>query len=140
MDKVMMADYVIDSSSVLAFAFAEPGADIVIKIAADDDNHPVVSSVNMAEILAKMIDKGIARDVALDIMAPLALDESPFDHASARASSDLRTATRHLGLSLGDRSCLALGRSRRAPILTADRKWLDIADDVGVEIVVTRPD
>ena len=56
-----MADYVIDSSSVLAFAFGEPGAEVVVGIAADDDNHLLISSVNMAEVLVKMIDKGIPR-------------------------------------------------------------------------------
>jgi PIN domain nuclease of toxin-antitoxin system len=136
----MLADYVIDSSSVLAFAFAEPGAEIVVGIAADDDNRLSISSVNMAEVLTKMIDKGMPIDVAVEIIAPLVLDEVPFDHGFARASSELRTITRRCGLSLGDRGCLALGRLRKAPILTADRQWLDVADDVGVEIIVTRPD
>ena len=135
-----MAEYVIDSSSVLAFAFGEPGADIVVGIAADDDNHLLISSVNMAEILAKMIDKGIPLDMAAEIISPLALEEIAFDHAQVQESSTLREITRRSGLSLGDRSCLALGRSRKLPVLTSDRIWLEVAGDVGVEIIITRPD
>jgi len=35
----------------------------------------------------------------------------------------MRTEGRALGLSLGDRACLALAMQRRAEALTADRAW-----------------
>jgi PIN domain nuclease of toxin-antitoxin system len=135
-----VADYAIDSSSVLVFAFGEPGAEMVVGIAADDRNHLFISSVNMAEVLAKMIDKGIPIDTAGEIIAPLALDEIPFDHWHAFLSSELREVTRHHGLSLGDRSCLALGLSKKVPVLTSDRKWLDVSGKIRAEIVITRPE
>jgi PIN domain nuclease of toxin-antitoxin system len=87
----------------------------------------------------KMIDKGMPSAVAAETLAPRALEEIPFDPAHARASADLRDATRRSGLSLGDRNCLALGLSRKVPVLASDWKWLDVCDAVGVEIIVTRP-
>jgi PIN domain nuclease of toxin-antitoxin system len=44
--------------------------------------------------------------------------------------------TRHLGLSLADRACLALARRRSARVVTADRTWAGLA--VGVEIETIR--
>lgn len=50
----------------------------------------------------------------------------------------MRPLTDRAGLSLGDRFCLALGRRLRAPVLTADRQWALIADDVGVKVELIR--
>lgn len=134
-----MAEYVIDASSVLAFAFGEPGAEMVMAIAGQDGNRVLVSSVNLAEVLAKLADDGIGAEVAAEIIAPLSLDEIPFDHAQAERSAALRPVTRRAGLSLGDRCCLGLASLRTAAVLTADRTWLGVAADLGVDIVITRP-
>jgi ribonuclease VapC len=48
----------------------------------------------------------------------------------------LRRATRHRGLSLGDRACLALARRLEVPAYTADRSWGDL--DVGLDNRVVR--
>ena len=74
-----MTDYVIDASSVLAFAFAEPGADIVTAIAASDGNRLLISTVNLAEALSKLIDKGMSLVAAESVIGPLALEEISFD-------------------------------------------------------------
>ena len=60
----------------------------------------------------------------------------PFDARQAIIASDLRPSTRHLGLSLGDRACLALANSLGAPVMTADRAWAAL--DVGISITVIR--
>ena len=52
------------------------------------------------------------------------------------SSTRLRSVTRHAGLSLGDRACLALGDRLGCPVVTADRVWASL--DVGVAIVVIR--
>jgi len=41
-----------------------------------------------------------------------------------------------VGLSLGDRACLALALREQAPVLTGDRAWSKV--DVGVEVVLIR--
>jgi ribonuclease VapC len=43
--------------------------------------------------------------------------------------------TRHLGLSLADRACLALGRLRRLPVLTTDRAWRSLHISVRIEVI-----
>jgi PIN domain nuclease of toxin-antitoxin system len=60
------------------------------------------------------------------------------DLTAALAAGHLRPATRGAGLSLGDRSCLALARTLGLPALTADRSWLGVADAVGVRVEMIR--
>jgi ribonuclease VapC len=43
-------------------------------------------------------------------------------------AADLRARTKHLGLSLGDRACLAAPRSRDLAVLMADRAWATLTD------------
>jgi PIN domain nuclease of toxin-antitoxin system len=131
-----VADYVIDASSVLAFAFNEQGSDIVEDFARHD--RLMISSVNVAEILAKLDDKGWPKETIVGLFSVLCLDEIPFDAQHSALSAKLRTITRQLGLSLGDRCCLALALKTGAPILTADRSWTSIADALGLSITITR--
>ena len=56
--------------------------------------------------------------------------------SDAVSAAALRAATRHAGLSLGDRACLALALRESAPVMTADRDWLKV--DVGVEVLLIR--
>jgi ribonuclease VapC len=51
----------------------------------------------------------------------------PFDCQLARVTAELRQPTRNLGLSLGDRACLALARVMGGRVLTADRCWAGIS-------------
>ena len=55
-----------------------------------------------------------------------------FDKIQAIEAGMLFEQTKHLGLSLGDRACIALAKINNLPILTADKIWLDLR--VGVEI------
>jgi PIN domain nuclease of toxin-antitoxin system len=48
----------------------------------------------------------------------------------------LRPSTRKLGLSLGDRACLALAARTRRQALTTDKDWAKL--DTGIEIEVIR--
>ena len=47
----------------------------------------------------------------------------PFTAEQALISGLLRPGTRALGLSLGDRCCLALAQVLKAEVVTADRPW-----------------
>ncbi len=59
-----------------------------------------------------------------------------FDGALGISAGQLRAATKHLGLSLGDRACLALAIQEDATALTADRSWADL--DIGCKIELIR--
>ena len=84
-----------------------------------------MSTVNLTEVLAKMVDVGAtAEDAMADIEAlGLNLAIVEFDRDGAVAAAALRARTKRLGLSLGDRACLATARSRSLPVLTADQAW-----------------
>jgi ribonuclease VapC len=44
----------------------------------------------------------------------------------------MATETKPLGLSLGDRACLAVGLAYDLPVITADRNWTSLKTDVRV--------
>ena len=46
-----------------------------------------------------------------------------------------RPKTDPLGLSLGDRACLALAQARGLPTLTADRAWRELRIGVDIEVI-----
>lgn len=134
-----MADYVIDASSVLVSVFNEPGADIIDALIASGDHRLLICSVNLTEAVSKMLDHGMTIDVASQVLLPIGLEEVPFGPELSLTAAALRIPTRDLGLSLGDRCCLALAKERGLAVLTADRTWRLIDTLVGVEVIVTRP-
>ncbi len=123
--------YVLDSSVILAVFGNEKGASRVGEIIGAS----YVSTVNEAEVVAKLQEWGMADSVALSLLDALPTTFVPFTSALARASGHLRTPTRHLGLSLGDRCCLALAMDLGATVLTADRAWADLKVGVSIEVI-----
>ena len=125
---------VFDSSAVLAVLFNEPGAEQAIRWLEDDE--AVISSVNQAEVLAKLLDTGLSEADVAAIGQQLPLQVLPFSAQQARIAGNLRPVTRALGLSLGDRCCLALAREQPgAQVVTADRAWAGLA---GFDIALIR--
>lgn len=124
--------FVFDASVVLAVLFEEPIGNLQF----GDLLEGLLSSVNYSEILARCVDRGMGADLAERQIARLNMAIVPFDAGNARQAAQLREATRHRGLSLGDRACLALARREGLPVLTADRQWEGL--DVGVDIRLIR--
>jgi ribonuclease VapC len=60
------------------------------------------------------------------------------DAHPAIAAGAMVGQTKAFGLSLGDRSCLALAKREHLPALTADRIWLQAGPLVGVEVRLIR--
>lgn len=116
--------YVLDASAILCLLQAETGSDVVR--AALPASH--VSAVNLAEVVAKMVDLGMSDTLIGQVLEPLHLRVAAFDAEQARASGALRRKTRDLGLSLGDRACLALAEQLGAAALTTDRAWTSITE------------
>jgi PIN domain nuclease of toxin-antitoxin system len=123
---------VVDSSVLLAGMLGEEGGDVL------DLPREVfhVSAVNLGEVYTKILERGgTAADVDL-YLRPLPLRVRRFDEGLAREVGRLRPLTLHLGLSLGDRACLALGSRLGLPVLTADRKWSGL--DLGIDVRLVR--
>jgi len=124
------ADIVVDASAVIALLVGEPFTSF------DPLRLPnaSISAVNLSEVLARLQEIGMPEDDVA--VARLNLRVVAFDELQARATAQLRSLTRHFGLSPADRACLALGDRLRCAVVTADRIWASL--DVGVEIVVIR--
>jgi ribonuclease VapC len=123
---------VLDASAVLALLHSEPGADAVEEAL----EHAAISTVNWSEVCQRSIVRDVdVSDLRADTEA-LGVQLVPFGVEDAEQVAELWSATRHLGLSLGDRACLGLARRLERPALTADRAWLDL--DLGVEIRAIR--
>lgn len=127
-----MSRIVLDASAVLALLAGEPGAPAVRDYIPD----AAISAVNLTEIGAKLADRGMRQKDMRTAIGTLGLDVVTFDEESAYAAAMLRDRTRHLGLSLGDLACLALGAARGLPVLTADRSWAGLS--IGVEVRLIR--
>jgi ribonuclease VapC len=122
---------VLDASALLALFNDEPGAQAVLDALAGDC---LLSAVNQTEVLTKLLDKGLSKAEAVSVMEAVDIDVVAFDESQSLDAAWLRFETRTVGLSLGDRACLALARSREAAALTADRPWSQVADAVGVTV------
>jgi PIN domain nuclease of toxin-antitoxin system len=123
---------VLDASALLAFLRREPGRDRVEAVL----DRAQISAVNLAEVVAKAVDRGGTLEAISDALAPLHLRVIPFAPEDALISGSLHAATRSRGLSLGDRCCLALGVKAGLPVLTTEGIWRDL--DVGVTVEVIR--
>lgn len=115
----------IDASALLALIFGEP-----LSVARGAFENGTLSTVNLTEALTKMVDVGAAAvDAMADIEAlGLNLTIVDFDRDAAIRAADLRARTKHLGLSLGDRACLAAAQSQGLAVLTGDRAWSKLKD------------
>lgn len=123
--------YVLDASALLALLHDEPGGEFV---------HPrlpaaVMSSVNWAEVVQKCVARGVDIDGLRIDLGSLGLRVWPFNSDDAEASGRLWSTTKALGLSLGDRACLAMGQRLSLPVLTADRAWGSLRLDFPVQII-----
>ncbi|HXJ91802.1 MAG TPA: type II toxin-antitoxin system VapC family toxin [Terriglobia bacterium] len=112
--------YVLDASAVLVYLQREPGYEKVRDALA---RGAAVSTVNLAEVYAKLLDRNLPWGEIGRGLEALGLSAIPFTDEDARESASLYPKARRLGLSLGDRACLALGVRLGLPVLSADRAW-----------------
>ena len=127
-----MSDFVLDASALLALLNAEQGTDLVQDLLPQ----AVISTVNLAEVVARLSILGMPEGEIRDALAVLGLEAIPFDEEQAFRAGLLSMPTQSLGLSLGDRACLALALRTAKTVLTADRVWRNL--DIGVDIRLIR--
>jgi ribonuclease VapC len=126
-----VSKYVLDASAVLALLNQEPGMDRVEAVLADS----CLGTVNYCEVLGKLIDAGLPEKEARESVELLNIEVVGFDTDLARLAAALRPTTKKLGLSLGDRSCLALALARRNTAVTAERVWPKLKIGVKIELI-----
>jgi ribonuclease VapC len=126
-----MAKAILDSSAVLAVLNEEQGAGAVTEILDD----AIISAVNYAEVVSKLVERGATLEQARTMLRVIDIEVVEFDRPMAERTGELRAPTRRLGLSLGDRACLALAEREGAPALTGDRRWAGAASRAEIRLI-----
>ena len=128
-----MSSAVLDASVILAILFQERGAD---RMTDEIMSGAVSSTINLAEVQGKLVKMGHDPDRAWKDALLLESEPEPFTADQAKIAGSLIAKTEKYGLSLGDRSCLALAIALKAPVYTTEQAWKNLK--VGVPIHVIR--
>jgi ribonuclease VapC len=126
-----VSKYVLDASALLALLHNEPGAQRVRDIAPES----VISAVNVCETVGKLTGAGMSVEDARTSIELIHLEVVPFDTELAYKAGSLIIVTKKLGLSLGDRACLALGITLNKTVVTAEHLWSKLKLDTAVEVI-----
>ena len=126
-----MTNVVLDASALLALLQDEQGSEIVAEHLPD----AAMSTVNLAEVVARLTDHGMSESEIRGSFHGLGIAVHPFDAEMAYATGLLRSRTRSLGLSLGDRAALALGKRLSSTVLTSDRDWRSLRLGINVRVI-----
>jgi ribonuclease VapC len=127
-----MPNYVLDASALMALFQEESGSDKVAEAVKDG---AAVSTVNLSEIASKLNELNTPQTLIQDAINALGLTIVDFNADLAYSVGLLRPLTRHLGLSLGDRACLALAQYLNLPALTSDRLWKNLSLGIAIEVI-----
>ena len=124
----------LDASAVLALLFGEPGAEEVADVIAGG---AATSAVNLSEVATVLVRH---RKDPQQILAPVRdqVAVEPFTDADALAAAALYPNTASKGLSLGDRSCLALAQRLGVAAVTAEHAWADLGLEIEVQLIRAR--
>ena len=128
----MSSKVVLDASALLCLLNDEPGAGRVVEVL----TRSVMGTTNLAEVVSKLRERGLSLEEVREALGGLHLDVRPLSPSQAMIIGDLRPATKPLGLSVGDRACLALALDLDSDLFTTDA---DLASaDAGVSITDVR--
>ena len=135
-----MSAFVLDASALLAYLQDEEGASEVAEHLAHKAS---MSAASFAEALSKFAEQGaeprelVAKLEERGLLGGL-IDVEPLTLDDAITIAELHPSTRELGIGLGDRACLALGRRLGRPVMTADRVWTEVESAIKVDVYVFR--
>ena len=127
-----MNEAVLDASAILALIQKERGAE---KLTDEILDNAVASTVNLAEVQSKLVKKGDNPDEAWEDALSSVTAEEPFTSEQAKIAGSLITTTEKYGLSLGDRSCLALAIALKAPVYTTEQSWRNLKLGVPIHVI-----
>jgi ribonuclease VapC len=127
-----MIRFVADASLALATLQGERGGGEAASVLMDS----AMSTVNLAEIQAKLVRDGAPPEVAWQEANALVGEIVDFNLRQAEPCGSMVLQTKRQGLSAGDRACLALAITLGLPVYTADRQWAGL--NIGIEIHLIR--
>lgn len=122
---------VLDSSAVLAVLKNEPGGATVLSAL----KGALLSTVNAAEIHSRLLSHGLPASLSWSLIQGTGCEMCLFTEQHAKTAAELVASTKRLGLSLGDRACLALAIERQAKVYTADKAWKSLELGIQVEVI-----
>ena len=128
-----MNEAVLDASALLALIQREPGAE---RMTSELLRDAMISTVSLAEVQTKLVKKGYKPEEAWEDALFLVGSIRYFSTEQARIAGNLIAKTEKFGLSLGDRSCLALAIALKAPVYTTEQLWRNL--ELGIPIHVIR--
>lgn len=124
---------ILDASALLALIFKEDGREIVKKAI---DRGVYMTTINLAEVATKLLRKKYAFDEVQAFIPLMRITPLVVDAALAYQAAFLDSHTQKLGLSLGDRICLAAAQRWGYIALTADRSWKHVKlDQVSITLI-----
>ena len=122
---------VVDASAVIAFVRRERGFETVQEWLPGAK----LSAVNFAEVLQKLVSNDQERLFLHGVIASFGIRVIDLDWSMAEHVARIYPNASK-GVSMADRSCLALGIQSGLPVITGDHMWKQL--DVGVEVIVFR--
>lgn len=114
-------EVVVDASAAMAFLKREPGGDRLRAYLTQS----YMSAVNAAEVVQGMRRYGYDSEASLLVLQNIGLRIVDADLPMARIAGNLERETKSIGLSLGDRFCLALALERSVPVVATDRRMAE---------------
>ena len=94
-----------------------------------------MSSVNWSEVVQKALLRGADIRGMREDLIDLGLTVEHFTVWQAELAGRLAPQTRPLGLSLGDRACLALALDLGFPVLTGDRIGAGLKIELDIRVI-----
>ena len=122
---------ILDASALLAYLHKETGWEAVQAVIAD----ACIGAVNWSEVAQKIAQKGMDVETVRGLLEELGLAIEPFSVEQAECAAQLWEQSRHYGLSLADRACLALAIQRETTVMTADKVWAELALDIEIQLI-----
>lgn len=123
---------VLDASAILAVLNDEPGAESLTE---EMIGKSIASTVNIVEVATKLIHEGGEPSEAWRKVLSLFPAVEPFTREHARIAAGLVRQTQSIGLSLGDRACLALAIATEAPAWTTDKSWKKLSLSIPIHLM-----
>ncbi|MBC7645480.1 MAG: PIN domain-containing protein [Thermoleophilia bacterium] len=115
--------WVLDASALLALVNDEAGSE---RVASAIEQGAVMSPVNVTEVAMVLQRNGWPRLHVEALVSELDVFVPAIDRSLALRAATFESTARKVGLSLGDRYCLATAADLDATALTSDQAWVQL--------------